>query len=220
MYIPLIMRSGGGADGAMFLERIKQDYAMIHSPPNLPGEALLLSMHELAERWLLHYCQKNILMVPGNLRAALQTFEGGEVNEVNQKMTYTMQHDPASLLPELKKMLSFAYRRGLFADRGFDSNNDFAIAKFLKDLLLEQPDSVLSLPFVVEFCLMLPFRVNGDSITMVSCDTVSSVFSKVSSVCKAGVCSVICSFTKNAFTIHGRDLLNEVRDSPVLHILS
>ena len=51
MYIPLIMRSGGGADGAMFLERIKQDYAMIHSPPNLPGEALLLSMHELAERW-------------------------------------------------------------------------------------------------------------------------------------------------------------------------
>jgi hypothetical protein len=32
-------------------------------------------------------------MVPGNLRAALQTFEGGEVDDMSQRCTYRMQHD-------------------------------------------------------------------------------------------------------------------------------
>jgi hypothetical protein len=76
------------------------------------------------------FAQKNILMVPGNLRAALQTFEGGEVDEVSQRCTYTMQHDPTSLLPELKKHLSFAYRCGLFATKGFDERDGFAVAFF------------------------------------------------------------------------------------------
>lgn len=171
MYMPLIL--GCGNDGDAFLEKIRRDYEMIHSPPK-PSEALLLLIHERAENWLLHYCQKNILMVPGNLRAGLQTFEGEEINEINQKTTYTMQHDPASLLSELKKLLSLSFRRGLFvARRGFDSKNDFEIADFLKDLLLEQPESVSSLPFSVEFCLMFPFRVRNDGkISMISCDSV------------------------------------------------
>ena len=79
---------------------------MMHAPPKPDSEAILVSIHQSAENWILHYAQKNILMVPGNLRAGLQTFEGQEVNEMNQKMTYTMQHDPSSLLPELKKILS------------------------------------------------------------------------------------------------------------------
>ncbi len=112
--------------------------------------------------------------------------------------TYTMQHDPRSFLPELKKLLSLAYRRGLFASRRFDDNDAFALAFFLKDLLLEVPQALASLPFVAKFCLMFAFRVpnNGAIINMISCDTVSSVFSKISSVLKAAVCSVICSFTK------------------------
>jgi hypothetical protein len=161
-------------------------------------------------------------MVPGNLRAGLQTFEGGEVNEVSQKTTYTMQHNPTSLVSEVKKLLSFAYRRGLFSQRGFDCRNDFEVARFLKDLLLEIPGSVCSHPFVVEFCLMYSFRVkkNSDEISMISCDAVSSLFSKVASACKAGVCSVICSITADAFTVHGPNLVQAVRGLPVLHILS
>ena len=216
MYQPLI----AGCDD--FIEKIKADFLMIHSPPNEGSEALLVSIHQKVETWLLYYAQKNILMVPGNLRAALQTFEGSEVNEVNQKTTYTMQHDPGSLVPELKKLFSFAYRRRMFSARGFDDKNDFEIAYFLKDLLLENPQSVSSVPFLAEFCLMFPFRVtnDGSNINMVSCDTVSSVFSKITSSCKAAVCSVICSFTENAFSIHGPSLVKQIRDAPVLHILS
>jgi hypothetical protein len=155
MFTPLVSGCGGANN---FLTKIKSDFVSIHSPPNPTGELLLTKIHKQAEDWLLQFAQKNILMVPGNLRAALQTFEGGEVDDVSQRCTYTMQHDPTSLLPELKKLLSFAYRRGLFASKGFDEKDGFAIAYFLKDLLLEIPPLVASLPFVAEFCLMFAFR--------------------------------------------------------------
>jgi hypothetical protein len=220
MYVPLISTVGGD-DG--FRSKIVSDYTLIHSPPDMAGEQVLVSILGKAEEWLLHFSQKNIMMVPGHLRAALQTFEGLDVNDISQNTTYSMQHDPSSLLPVLKKFLSFAYRRGLFAVRGgFDARNDFAIAHFLKDLLLERPASVASHPFLVEFCLMYAFRVNDRSerITMISCETVSSVFSKMASVCKASVCSVICSFKSNALDIHGPSLVKAIRHAPVLHILS
>ena len=219
MFTPLIDRIGGGK---LFVGKIRTDYVSIHSAPNPSREVLLMKIHKHAEDWLLNFASKNILMVPGNLRAALQTFEGGEVEDISHRCTYTMQHDPTSLLPELKKLLSFAYRCGLFASRGFDNLDAFALPYFLKDLLLEVPQSVTSLPFVVEFCLMFAFRVSkdGSTINMISCDTVSSVFSKISSVLKAAVCSVICSFEEQSFTTFGPALVKSVRESPVLHILS
>ncbi|KAI2489624.1 hypothetical protein MHU86_24972 [Fragilaria crotonensis] len=55
---------------------------------------------------------------------------------------------------------------------------------------------------------------------MISCDTVSSVFSKVASILKAAVCSVICSFAEHSFTTFGPALVKSVRESPVIHILS
>ena len=133
-----------------------------------------------------------------------------------------MQHDPTSLLPELKKLLSYSYRKGLFATRGFDENDDFAVAYFLKDFLLEVPPSVATHPFVVEFCLMFPFRVSAQEskISLISCDTVSSLFSKVASLLKAAVCSVICSFSQQSSTHSGDLLVSSVRKAPVLHILS
>jgi superfamily II DNA helicase RecQ len=219
MFTPLII--GCGCD-KHFVEKIKTDFISIHPPPSLPEELLLTKIHKQAEVWLLNFAQKNVLMVPGTLRAGLQTFEGGEVDNVSQRCTYTMQHDPRSLLPELKKLLSFSYRRGLFATRGFDTQDGFAIPYFLKDLLLEVPSSVASHPFVVEFCLMFAFRVpkDGAAIYMISCDTMSSLFSKIASILKAAVCSVICSFSEQAFTTYGNLLVKSVREAPVLHILS
>ena len=111
MFTPLISGCGGGRQ---FVEKIKTDFLMIHSAPS-PSEALLKTIHQQAEIWLLNFAQKNILMVPGNLRAGLQTFEGGEVDDVSQRCTFTMQHNPRSLLPELKKLLSFA--SGTFLNR-------------------------------------------------------------------------------------------------------
>ncbi|KAI2494426.1 hypothetical protein MHU86_20109 [Fragilaria crotonensis] len=154
MFTPLIHGCGGGKQ---FVQKIKSDFSLIHSSPCSSTEFLLVQIHKHAEDWLLKFVQKNILMVPGNLRAGLQTFEGGEIEEISHRCTYTMQHDPRSLLPELKKLLSFSYRRGLFALRGFDTSNAFAVPYFLKDLLLEVPQLVASLPFVAEFCLMFAF---------------------------------------------------------------
>jgi hypothetical protein len=196
MYTPLITGCGGGTQ---FSTKNKDDYVMIHSPPSLAGEFLLTKIHTQAENWLLNFAQKNILMVPGNLRAGLQNFDCGDVNDVSQLKTYTMQHDPTSLLSELKKLLSYSYRKGLFATRGFDEKDDFAVAYFLKDFLLEVPPSVATHPFAVEFCLMFPFRVSAQEskISLISCDTVSSLFAKVASLLKAAVCSVICSFSEH-----------------------
>ena len=75
----------------------------IHAEPCPLYESMLISIHEQAETWLLKFAQMNIKMVPGNLHTTLQTFEGGEVDEVSQRCTYTMQHDPTTLLVELKK---------------------------------------------------------------------------------------------------------------------
>jgi hypothetical protein len=55
---------------------------------------------------------------------------------------------------------------------------------------------------------------------MISCDTVSSIFAKVSSILKAAICSVICSYTEDAFSTHGPALVTAVRKSYVLHSLS
>ncbi|KAI2494804.1 hypothetical protein MHU86_19699 [Fragilaria crotonensis] len=103
MFTPLISGCGGGRQ---FFEKIKTDFNLIHSPPNPLSEVFLVKLHQLAEVWLLNYAQKNIKMVPGDLRAALQTFEGGEIEDVSQRCTYTMQHDPSTLLIDLKKAFS------------------------------------------------------------------------------------------------------------------
>jgi hypothetical protein len=219
MFTPLITQCGGSEQ---FAQKIEKDFAHIHSDPSPTHEPLLIPIHKEAETWLMKFAQKNILMVPGNLRAALQTFEGSEVDDVSQRSVYTMQHDPATLLIELKKLLSFAYRRGFFSDKPFNSNDGFAIAYVLTDLMLEIPASVECHPLAVEFCLMSGFRVekNGSKIKMISCDTVSSIFAKVSSILKAAICSVICSYTEDAFSTHGPALVTAVRKSYVLHSLS
>ena len=136
MFTPLITQCGGAEQ---FAKKIENDFTAIHSNPSPTHESLLIPIHKEAETWLLKFAQKNILMVPGNLRAALQTFEGGEVDDISQRTIYTMQHDPTTLLVELKKLLSFAYRRGFFSGKPFVDGDGFAIAFFLKDLMLEIP---------------------------------------------------------------------------------
>jgi hypothetical protein len=71
---------------------------------------------------------------------------------------------------------SIAYRRGSFIGKKIDLHNGFAIAYFLKDLMLEIPSSVQYHPVAVEFSLMSAFRVqkSDSKITMISCDYVSS----------------------------------------------
>jgi hypothetical protein len=221
MYLPLIQTC---CHQGNFVQKIQDDFLLINSATIPISEMTLIYIHEKATTWLMKYSQENVLLVPGNLRAALQTFEGSEINDVKQLSTYVMQHHPKTILPDLLKLLSFAYRRGVLIFSNYNWNSDFAVAQFLKDLLLESTSNVLSLPFVVEFCLMNSFRVINEEgkerITMISCDTASSVFSKIFSVCKAGVCSVICSFKNDTFTEHGPSLISQIRESPAIHIMA
>jgi hypothetical protein len=142
MFTPLIDGCGGRDQ---FVQKIKLDFVSIHSAPHPSSEGLLKKILMHAEDWLLNFATKNILMVPGNLRAALQTFEGGEVDEISHRCTYTMQHDPRSLLPELKKLLAFSYRRGLFLSRGFNNHDAFAVPYFFEGLAARSP-SISVLP--------------------------------------------------------------------------
>ncbi len=75
-------------------------------------------------------------MVLGNLRAGLQIYEGTEINKMSQKSTYTMQHNPSSILAELKKLLSFANRKRMFAERGFNGKKLFCSGKSLERSLI------------------------------------------------------------------------------------
>jgi hypothetical protein len=165
------------------VKKIQDDVLFINSVTIPISEMILIYIHEKATSWLMKYSQENVLLVPGNLRAALQTFEGSKINDVKQSSTYVMQHHPKTVLPDLLKLLSFVYQRGVLVFSNYNWNSDFAVAQFLKDLLLESTSNVLSLPFVVEFCLLNSFRVTNEEgkerITMISCDTASSVFSKI-----------------------------------------
>jgi hypothetical protein len=55
---------------------------------------------------------------------------------------------------------------------------------------------------------------------MILCDTVSLLFSKISYILKAAVCSIFFSFSEQAFTTSGNLLVKSVKEAPVLHFLS
>ena len=136
------------------LRKLKNDFNAIHSPPIPSHKSPLIHFHGLAEDWVLQFARKNVLMLPGQLRGSLQTFEGGEVDDVSQHMTHTVQHDSTTLLVELKKLLLFAYQRGSFIGKQINHHDGCAIAYLLKDLMLKIPASVQYHPLAVEFCLM------------------------------------------------------------------
>lgn len=108
MYTPLVEKRRD--DGVSFLDKIRHDYLLIHEPPCEDKETALSVIHKLAKTWLCEQTEMDILRAPGNLWAYLQTFEKQEINDVSQRLLYTMQHDVARLLPDLLKLLSYAYR--------------------------------------------------------------------------------------------------------------
>ena len=134
MFYPLFL---GCAD---FVAKIKQDRTDIHTRPDARTEPVLLLILHQAKYWLLNNAKYDIVSLPGQIRAALQSFEGLEVNEISQRTTYTMQHNPSTILPVLKKLLVFAYRRGMFTEgTGFESENEYSVARFLAGLLHLNP---------------------------------------------------------------------------------
>ncbi len=99
-----------------------------------------------------------------------------------------------------------------------DPSNEYSVAKFLKGLLLEDTKTYDKHPFIVEFCLMYPFRVHQKTgkITMISCSAVGSVVSKMISICKAGVSSCMIQMNNREYSPR---LVQQIRDCDVNHTL-
>jgi hypothetical protein len=106
----------------------------------------------------------------------------------------------------------------VFSNYNWDS--DFAAAQFLKDLLSESTSNVLSLPFVVEFCLMNSFHVTSEEgkerITMISCDNASLLFSKIIQFARLVHAPLFSHVTNDTFTTHGPSLISQIREYPAI----
>ena len=131
------------------LEKRKEDFVssaetMISAWSSCPSddELELQSLLSSAETWVKEWARRDVELVPGNLRSKIQVFEGVDVGEVWQNITYNFRHNESTILDELKKMLLFVYRRGIgfvkksIADVG--AKNPVVIPKILLDLFLEQ----------------------------------------------------------------------------------
>jgi hypothetical protein len=53
------------------VKKIQDDVLFINSVTIPISEMILIYIHEKATSWLMKYSQENVLLVPGNLRAAL-----------------------------------------------------------------------------------------------------------------------------------------------------
>jgi hypothetical protein len=62
----------------------------------------LKNLLQAAEKWIYTAARRQVEMVPGNLRSALQVFGGQELGEVSQNFLYTFRHKESLVLPEVK----------------------------------------------------------------------------------------------------------------------
>lgn len=174
-----------------------------------------------AERWLLNDARHHVGMVSGRHRAALLNFEGQEVAEVSQNKTYSFRHFERSLLPDLKRLLCFAWRHprqpiGVFVGKGGQllSADSYAVPKILVKLHLESVESFWEHPVAVEYCLARCFRMprgkqsDSSELEMPVCGDIASICSATLSVLRAGICSHLVSL-KDGVDTSGYALVQE-----------
>lgn len=187
--------------------------------PNEDAEPVLSLVLVSAKRWIMESAKFDTSMVHGNYRAALQVFEGQDVNEVQQNYVYNFRHKPSVLLEEVKSLLCFVYRRRPILFEDFETEDDYFVPRILVELLLERTESLSVHPLIVEYGIMTVFKAKVRDITMISCGTLSSTLSEVMSLARAGVCSYLCSFEQDVHS-QALSLVTKIRESPVLHTLA
>ena len=150
------------------------------------------------ESWLLLRARHEVSLVPGNYRASLLQFASQDLGEVSQNLTYNFRHREATLLPELKRLISLLWRSGhplMTAFQNRNSVNDpYFVARLLTAFFHEHTPSVFHHPLLVQYTLCRFFRKSRDgSLTMRGAGQNASCAAGVLSCLRAGVCSLICS---------------------------
>jgi hypothetical protein len=191
-------------------------------------EPQLADLLERAETWLFNRARNEVGMVPANYRAAIQVFDGQTVGDVSINFTYNFRHFEANLLPELKSLISFAWRRSQTSKtnvldvfiRTYDlhQQNAYYLPRLLQALFVERVGSVFDHPVIVEYCLARSFRNTENKLSMIKCDTIASQVATTMALLRAGLCSAIISYP-NSMDLVATAVCQEARTSRVANIL-
>jgi hypothetical protein len=183
-----------------------------------------LGLHQVlvaAKTWLNASARRLVEMVPGNLRAGLQVFDGQEVGEVSQNYLYSFRHHEKTLLPEIVHLLSFAWRypTSLLASfkKSANARDPKLVPALLGELVLENVEGFTSHPLVVQYCLARCFRMQSNKIVMASCGDNASTVAAVLSILRAGICSDIVML--NMSDQQAKDFVQKARQSRVFNII-
>jgi hypothetical protein len=77
------------------------------------SEQPLKTLLEMAKNWLFSRAQHKVSLIPGNYMAGLLQLDAQDIGEISHNLTYNFCHREETLLPELKKLLSFLWRSRL-----------------------------------------------------------------------------------------------------------
>jgi hypothetical protein len=187
------------------------------SKPAAEDEQGLKLVLEAGEKWIATIARHLVDLVPGNLRALLQVFEGQLVGDVTQNVVFTYRTNDAPLRYELKLLLSFVWRHSgnllHFFKQNVNANThdyDMLVPDILRALLLEKVDDGFdTLPLVAHYCLARCFRRRSGQIEMAQAGDNASAVAAVMSVLRAGACSymVISEMGDTA----AKEFVNKVR---------
>jgi superfamily II DNA/RNA helicase len=191
-------------------------------------ELQLADLLERAKTWLFDRARHEVGMIPANYRAAIQVFDGQAVGDVAINFTYTFRHFEANLHPELISLLTFVWRRSnqsrdtvlepFHRTYNLHRQNAYFLPRLLQALFVERVGSGFEHPIIVEYCLARTFRKNGNQLTMIKCDLISSQVAATMALLRAGLCSAILSYpdTMDSFA---KAMCQEARTSRVANIL-
>jgi superfamily II DNA helicase RecQ len=210
------------ASSRMNYDLVLDQMVIMSLRPAADEEPVLNQVLEAAETYLKTFAKRHVRMVPGNLRAGLQVFDGQDVSEVKQNVLYTFRNNVRILIPELKRLLSFMWRHpgnllSYFKHTANITDPDF-IPGILEALLLQQLPGLREHTWVAEYCAARCFRKTANRIEMIQCGDVASIIASVASILRAGACSfmIFADWTDK----QREDFVNTIRNGRVLNIVS
>jgi len=199
------------------------EFVRMYSAPPGDDEPDLLEAHRLAKEWVENDMTGQVRKTPGNLRAALMVFDGQSVGEQSQNFTYNVRHNVNNLLPDLKALLNFAYRRGApvsdkIRELLADSNDNYKIEKALKLLYTETISCLREDPVAYEYCLSRVYRSVDGKLRMNSCNQVGKHAAAVMSLLRAAICGYLNLFQADAlgtqFMTFAMETVQSARSAP------
>jgi hypothetical protein len=221
LFHPLVQQCGSNLDENLF------SLVESWSKPAAEDEPGLRRIIEAGETWILKSARFLVDMLPGNLRALLQVFEGQLVGDVAQNTVFTFRVKEAPLAYELKLLLAFVWRhqgnllqrfKQEVAANAFDSS--ILVPDILQVLLREKvgEGGFNTHPLVAEYCLVRCFKKKFHRIVMPQAGDNASMVATVMSLLRAAACSYLV--LSNMGDVPAKEFVSEVRTGRVLNIIS